>query len=360
MQNRWPIFLALFFCLATASQGAAQKKEPAPLDLLVDEYLQARVKKDGFSGSVLIAKNGTPLFAKGYGLANHEHNIPNTTKTKFRIGSVSKPIAALIILMLVQQGILNLDDSVRLYVTDVPEAWEKVTIHHLLSHTGGVPEHTNQAAFGKQMSGPTTPRDTLRLVSSKPLDFTPGEKFKYTNTGYLLLGMVAEKVTKRRYAELVQEKICVPLGMKSTGYDEPGAILKDRASGYKRQGTDVTHAAHIHMSWPFAAGALYSTVEDLLRLDEALYSDKLLGAELRKKMFTPVRKEYAYGWSVRQRFGRPSVEHGGAIPGFRSSFMRFPDDHLFVGVLCNTEPIPAGDIAADLAGITLGVKGAGK
>ena len=210
MRNTWTsrllvVLLTACFCQATIGQCQAQQAGAATTDLL-EQYLQERVKKDGFSGSVLVAKDGRPIFVKSYGLANAEHDIPNKPATKFRIGSISKPITALIILMLVQQGKLKLEDPVRMYVPEAPEAWAKVTIHHLLSHTSGVPQHNMQPAFKGMMTSPTTPKETIRLVNSKPLKFTPGEKFEYCNTGYVLLGMVAENVTKKRYADLVQEK----------------------------------------------------------------------------------------------------------------------------------------------------------
>jgi CubicO group peptidase (beta-lactamase class C family) len=169
--------------------------------------------------------------------------------------------------------------------------------------------------------------------------------------------MVAEKVTGQRYAELVRQSVLEPLGMKDTGYDEPDLVLPARASGYRSSVKGLVHAPFLHMSWPFSAGALYSTVEDLQRLDEALYRDKLLKAELRKKMFTSVHSSYGYGWDLNKRFHRDCAGHNGGIPGFRSSMLRFPDEHLFVAVLTNAVgPVRAEEVAEDLAAMALGLK----
>src|SRR5581483_1650182 len=212
-------------CLVLAPAHAQQ----APAARL-EEYLQALVRRDDFSGTVLVARDGRPLLARGYGLANREHDISNGPKTKYRIGSITKPITALVLLLLVQQGKLQLDDPMSRHVEEVPEAWGKVTIRHLLAHTGGVPEHTNLPDFGRRMTAPTTPRDIVGLVRDRPLDFPAGEKFKYCNTGYILLGLVAEKVSGQSYADLVRRSVLEPLGMADSGYDQPGLILKGRAS----------------------------------------------------------------------------------------------------------------------------------
>lgn len=336
---------------STPAQTATTPALPARLE----DCVQKRAERDDFSGSVLVARQGKPILSKGYGLASREHEVANTPRTKFRIGSVTKPITALLMLLLAQQGKLDLDEPARKHLPDLPEAWDKVTIHHLLSHSGGVPEHTNQLTFPMRMATPTTPTAIIDMVRDRPLDFPAGEKFRYTNTGYILLGMIAEKVTGKRYPDLVRQQVLEPAGMRDSGYDEPGLIVKGKASGYLRRDKETVLAPYIHMSWPFAAGGLYSTTEDLLRLDELLYTDKLLRPDLKQKMFTPVRGEYAYGWAVKLRAGRPSIGHAGGIPGNNSFFLRFPDEHLFVAVLSNTDrSVNVAELATELASLVLG------
>ncbi len=344
---------ASFLALVPSGPGQERKPQPALAERL-DEQVQGRVRADGFSGAVLVARDGRPILARGYGPANRDYDLPNTPRTKFRIGSVTKPITAVAILTLVQQGKLRLDDPARHYVPEIPAAWEKVTIHHLLSHTGGVPEHTGLPAYRDRKTLPITPRDIVGLVRDKSLDFPPGDTFQYSNTGYILLGMIGEKVSGRRYAELVRQNVFGPAGMKDSGYDEPGLILKGRASGYANLALGPAQAPYLDMSWPYAAGGLYSTVEDWLRLDKALYTEQLLGAELRRKMFTPVRNNYGYGWGIRKVAGHEAAAHAGAIAGFRSAVLRLPDDHLCVAVFSNL--VGAGrpaELADQLARIAL-------
>lgn len=347
---------ASFLALALSGPGQEPKLRPALAERL-HEYVQGRARTDGFSGAVLVAKDGRPILARGYGPANREYDIPNTPQTKFRIGSLTKPITAVAILTLVRQGKLRLDDPVRQYVPEVPDAWEKVTVHHLLSHTGGVPEHTGLPAYRDRKTLPITPREILGLVRDRPLDFPPGEKFKYSNTGYVLLGMIGEKASGRRYADLARRNVFGPAGMNDSGYDEPGLILKGRASGYADLGLGPVQAPFLHMSWPYAAGGVYSTVGDWLRLDEALYGEQLLAAELRRKMFTPVRNNYGYGWAIRKVADRAAAAHAGALPGFQCAVLRLPDDHLCVAVFSNlVGPVRPADMADQLAQMVLGEK----
>lgn len=198
----------------------------------------------------------------------------------------------------------------------------------------------------------------FELLKDKPLDFTPGEKYAYNNSGYFLLGGIVEKTSGKSYADFLQENIFTPLGMKYSGYDNPLEIIKNRATGYARTGGKIFNASYMDMTVPFAAGALYSTTGDLLLWDQALYTEKLVKQKTLDEIFTPFNEtiRYGYGWGIGKKFDRKEISHGGNIYGFSSEISRFPDDKLTVIVLSNMQSSPAGRIGDDLAAIYFGEK----
>ena len=319
----------------------------------LSSYMDAATKVGKFSGSVLVAKDGKVLFAKGYGLANAEHEIPNTPETKFRLGSITKMFTATAILILQDRGKLKVDDPVGKYLPDAPKAWDKVTIHHLLTHTSGVPSYTDDIGYGLSMTKPETVASMIARFKDKPLQFEPGSKFHYSNSGYFLLGAVIEKLSGKSYEAFLKEAIFEPLAMKDTGYDQPAKVLAKRASGYNRRDDGLINAPYLDMNQPYSAGSLYSTVGDLFKWDCALkaghFSKGVMAA-----MFTPFKNNYAYGWSIGERKGHKQFGHGGGINGFATDFERYPDDGVCVAVLCNVLPAAPGKVARDLAGIVFG------
>jgi CubicO group peptidase (beta-lactamase class C family) len=335
--------------LTAASLAAAEDAGPK-----LAAYMQACVEAEDFSGSVLVAHKGRTLLAQGYGLANREHGVANSPHTKFRLGSITKQFTATAVLLLAQQGKLKLDDPVSLHCEQAPQSWEGVTIHHLLSHTAGLPNFTSFPEYRQKWMLPSPPAETMQRFLDKPLEFQPGEQFRYSNSGYIVLGAIIERVARRSYAEFVRQEILAPLGMKDSGYDTHDEILLNRAAGYQRNGETFINAPYLDMTQPHAAGALYSTVEDLHRWHQALAAGKLLNPESLEKMFTPVKDDYAYGWQVKERSGRSEHAHGGGINGFATYILRIPDEDLFAVVLSNVVPSPPGRMAADLAAIVLG------
>jgi CubicO group peptidase (beta-lactamase class C family) len=318
------------------------------------QYMDACVAVDHFSGSVLVSRGGETLFSRGYGLANAEHGVPNTPRTKFRLGSITKQFTAMAILILKERGKLGLDDPVGKYVDDPPRAWEGVTIHHLLTHTSGVHSYTSDPDYMKSMAKPETVKGMIARFKDKPLDFKPGEKFSYSNSGYFLLGAVIEKASGMSYEDFLRREVFDPLGMKDTGYDHFKTVLPLRASGYERTPKGLQNAAYLDMAQPYSAGSLYSTVEDLARWDRALAEGKLIGKDSYAAMLRPAKNDYAYGWSVTTRAGRKEVGHGGGINGFATQITRYPDQGVCVVVLCNVLPASPGRVARDLAAIALG------
>ncbi len=324
----------------------------------MDEAATAFQKNRGFMGTVLVAKGGKVLFEKGYGSADLEWDVPNTPDAKFRLGSITKQFTATAILQLAQQGKLSVTDSACKYFADCPDTWKKITIHQLLSHTSGIPSYTGMKEFmtPKLMRVPLTPVEVLLLTKDKPLDFEPGTKWSYDNSGYIFLGVIIEKVSGEKYADYIQKHIFDPLGMADTGYDVTDVVLKHRASGYRPCKEDLCNSAYIDMSLPYAAGSLYSTAEDLYKWDRSLYTDKLLSAASREKMFTPVMHDYAYGWEVHPMAEHKQIGHGGGIPGFATYIARFPEDDAAVIVLSNNEAANSQAVAAVLAGTLFGQK----
>ena len=336
---------------ARAAETTADVKEVAAK---ADAYMQARLKVGKFSGSVLVAKDGKALFEKGYGLANIENDVPNTPQTKFRLASVSKQFVATGIMILEHDGKLKVEDKVCNYLPSCPKAWGDVTLRQLMSHTSGVPENLRVALFKGQWPQPTDLEHLLDVVKDKPLDFKPGEKYSYSNTGYALLGMVIEKLSGKPYGEFLRERIFEPLGMNNTGVDDRRLVLKHRANNYGMSKGQFVHAQYIDLSQVYAAGSLYSTVEDLLKWDNALYSEKILPHKSFERMWTPVKDGYGYGWLSQKRFDRKIVTHTGGLPGVMTMVVRYPEQKVFVAVLCNLEGSPLAHVSYDLAAIAQG------
>ena len=346
----------LFFVSFTSAQNAATKLTDQQITEKFNVYMNAAVKVDGFSGSVLLARDGKPIFNKGYGMANIELGVPNSPETVFRLGSVTKQFTGMAITMLQERGKLSVNDPICKYLADCPAAWKPITVKNLLTHTSGITNYTDFPDFAKTTIMPISTAEMTDLLKTKPLDFTPNEKFSYSNSGYYLLGEIIEKVSGKTYADFLQENIFTPLGMKSTGYDNPLQIIKNRAAGYARTGGKTLNASYMDMTVPFAAGALYSTTGDLLLWDQALYTEKLVKQKSLDEMFTPFKNGYGYGWGIGKKFDHKEISHGGGIYGFATEISRFPDDKLTVVVLSNFQGSPVGRVAGDLAAIYFGAK----
>lgn len=336
---------ALLLSLVALATLRAQDFEP---------YLKAQQEVNGFSGTALVARDGKVLLRKGVGLANREWNIAATPETKFRLGSITKQFTATAIMLLEQRGKLKVEDTLDKHVSDCPEAWKKVTIHQVLSHTSGIPSYTGEPAYASNKLKPTPPADLVALFRNRPLDFEPGAQYKYSNSGYSLLGFIIEKASGESYEAFLKKNIFVPLGMKSTGYDHNTEIVPMRASGYSVSGVKARNAEYVDMTIPYAAGALYSTVDDLYTWDQALYGDKVLPQEALKRMFTVVKNNYGYGWSIAKRDGRTMIGHGGGIDGFSTMIARYPEQKAAVIVLSNVEQVNAGRIATGLSALLFG------
>jgi len=341
----------LLWCVVFSAAASAQD-----IGAKVDEYMNAGVKQGRFSGAVLVAKDGKVLVSKGYGMANYEESTPITPQTKFRLASVTKQFTAMGILILQERGKLKVEDPICKYVEACPAAWETITIHHLLTHTAGVPNYTALSGYRELKTQHTTVAALIARFKDQPLDFKPGEQFRYSNSNYALLGHIIERVSGKTYGVFLQENIFGPLKMNASGYDSTSAILKRCAQGYERVGDKLINVDQVDLSVSYAAGGVYSTVEDLYRWSQMLSTEKLVSEKTLAAMTTPFKNNYAYGLIVDEQFHRKQISHSGSIDGFVTFITRYPNDKVTIIVLSNFGSAPSPIIARDLAAIVFGEK----
>jgi CubicO group peptidase (beta-lactamase class C family) len=343
------IRLAAVFLLFTAATLAAQDTAR------MEQVIQSHVTAGTFMGSVLVARDGAVVLDKTYGMANVEWDVPNTTATKFRLGSITKQFTAAAILLLEERGKLKIDDRIKTYLPDQPMSWDRITIYNLLTHTSGIANFTALPSYNSLKNSATTPDGTLAGLRDRVLDFGPGEKMSYSNSGYLVLGSIIEKVSGQSYEKFLADNFFTPLGMTDTGYDSNTAIIKRRANGYIKTPAGYVNAGYIHMSVPHAAGALYSTTADLLKWEQALFAGKVISKASVDRMITPFKNDYALGLSsALDKSGRRVIAHGGGIDGFNTFMAYYPESRTVVIVLSNVNgPVP-GTLSGQLAAIMHG------
>jgi CubicO group peptidase (beta-lactamase class C family) len=301
----------------------------------VDAMLANMTSQSLFSGSVLISQHGQVLLSKGYGFADRAQKTSNDPHTRFAIASNTKQFTAAAILLLEGQGKLKVTDLICTYIPDCPTAWGVITIKELLTHTSGIPDYLAQPDFVDYEGQPSTPLQIIAHFRDLPLDFAPGTTWAYSNSGYILLGYIIEQVSGLSYEAFLQKYILTPLNLSDTGYNHNSNGV---AIGYTN-GYSATPAVPVDPSVPYAAGALYSTVEDMNRWEQALTTDALLPATSRAEMFAtqgpPTYAGYGYGFVIGTDSGRPIIGHDGAISGFQSIEARYPVDDVTVIILSN-------------------------
>jgi len=344
-------YRSLLVVLISIASIAYAEVAPARLE----EQARAYAELGRFNGAVVVARDGKALLAKGYGKANFEWDVPNTPDTKFRLGSITKQFTGMAILMLEERGKLSVNEPITKLVPESPEKWKAITIHHLLTHTSGIYNFTALPDYNSKLKRePLTPLEAMKRVADKDLEFEPGTKHKYSNTGYVVLGLIVERAGGMKYDEFVKKNIFDPLGMTDTGYDWNRTVIPRRASGYMDRGTGLVNADFIDMNVPHAAGALYSTVNDFIKWDAALRERKLLKPESYEKYFKPFLNNYAYGWVSEERDGVMTLGHGGGIDGFSTTFVRAPAQSVMVVAFSNVLPNEGGKLARELLSLALG------
>ncbi len=357
------IFIALFIgpLYLSAQTTNADKGISKDFQKKATQYLEQRVAVNKFSGVVLVAVDGKPIFTKAYGMANHEFGILNSPETKFRIGSAGKQFASSAILLLEQRGKLKLTDSVSKHLPDWPKAWSEITIHHLLSHTSGLPALSGTAPFtdvSNLISGfynPSIYKSVKDLYKPgeelKPPDFKPGDRFAYSNFGYIILGFIVEKASGKSFCDFLQQEFFAPLNMRSTGCENPDMVLKQRASGYILRNDSIFNSGFVDLRFESAAGGEYASVADLLQWNNSLDANKILSSEQTRKLFTPNKENYGYGWWIESRFNQPVQWHRGTVSGFAAIMARYPQKKVFITVLSNIVRAQVKSISTELAAI---------
>ncbi len=351
------ILLLSSFVFTTSGWGQAGLQTSArnirELNAQVDAYVKPYLDIGGFNGTILIAKGGKVLLSKGYGMANYELGVPNTPQTKFHIASVSKTFTATAIMLLQERGLLSVNDPLTKFIPDYPNG-NKITVHHLLTNTSGIPSINNFPDYDAWSKFPHTPEDLIEKFKNKPLDFNPGARgYTESNGNYNLLAYIIEKLSGKSYGEFLAENIFAPLDMKDSGHDgRPEAILNNRANGYVPAGiSELKNAPYLDWSIKIGNGSIYSTTEDLYKWDRSLYTEKILKKASIEKMFSE-----GYGWFDSKRFNRRAIRMNGRSPGFQSEIQRYIDDDVCVIVLGNNYAPTSSLIAEGLAAITLNEK----
>lgn len=354
--------------LATATRpAAAQDRRVGQMRA----YLKAAAGLGQVSGSVLVAERGKILLDTAYGFANRELGVRNTPDTRFRVASVTKQFTAMAIVMLAQEGRLNLTDPVSRFLDSIPDSWSGVTLHHLLRHTAGISDYEgwfdgyDTQAYSDYMAQADAPGRIAREARRRPLDFAPGAQFSYSNSAYILLGQVVEKASGVSYEEYLRTRILEPLGMTRSGQDHSDEILPDRADGYRlRPGAfprawfngltpaDYLNAHYQLMVPPQGDAGLVTTARDLYRWDRALETEKLVRRALLDSIFTPGLEGYGYGWFIEKGPEGTVQSHSGGLPGFACLIMRLPDQQRTIILLGNNERM--GRTVRDLATILRG------
>ncbi|MDJ0703295.1 MAG: serine hydrolase [Leptolyngbyaceae cyanobacterium MO_188.B28] len=342
-------------------------RNPSTLTAEINAYLQAHHELGWFSGSVIVAHADEIVFTQGYGMASLEHQAANSPQTRFRLGSVTKQFTAAAILQLQDRGLLDVQASVATYLPDYPNG-DRISLHHLLTHTAGIPNLTSFPDYLEWMRLPTTLVELIARFKDLPLEFEPGAKFSYSNSGYILLTQVIEAVSGQSYDEYLTQHLLHPLGLENTGYENPLAVIDGLASGYQLTDDGYQRSEHINMSVPQGAGGLYSTVEDLARWNQFLFDEggrdnTILGDEAISAMTSPFvpmvldkrpDRFYGYGLVINPPPEHLRIGHSGGINGFVTTLIFFPDEKLTIAVLCNVEAADPDRIARDLAAILLG------
>ena len=320
----------------------------------VDSLLNEIFEPNGPGAVFLVAKDGEPVYRKAYGKANLELNVDMTPNNVFQIGSMTKQFTAVGILILEEEGKLSLQDDIRAYISDFPVQGDSLTIRHLLNHTSGIKDFTKMKTIMQIARKDLSPKELIDFFKDEPVEFSPGEKFEYNNSGYVVLGYVIEQVSGMSYENFIEEKVFDKVGMADSRYASDRELVKKRAYGYHDRG-GYTNKMWVSLNIPYASGSLMSTVDDMLIWQNALNSEELLSHETLQKAFTPgtlangENTTYGFGWHLKEWDGEPVREHGGSIFGFKSMGVYLPDQDIYVvgfsNCDCNSPTVVSREIA---------------
>ncbi|MCA0365425.1 MAG: beta-lactamase family protein [Bacteroidetes bacterium] len=346
------IFLLTLFMVSQKVSAQALKKR-------IDKIILSEIKdKNGPGGVFMVAKNGKPIYKKAFGKANIELDVDLKTENVFQLGSMTKQFTAIAILMLEEQGKVNTKDSISKYIPDYPNG-NTLTIHHLLTHTSGIKDFTKMKSLKEIAQKEMTPKMMVDFFKNEPVDFAPGEKFDYNNSGYVVLGYIIELVSGETYEDFVGKYIFQKLGMSQSRYATDRQIILNRAYGYQKKESGYVNKTIINFSVPYSSGALMSTLDDMLKWQTALNNDVLLKSENSKKAFTRYSLNnnqeitYGYGWHLRDINGVPTREHGGSVFGFKTMAVYIPGEDIYVIGLTNCDCNSPTKIIQEIAKLVL-------
>ncbi|NVK53525.1 MAG: serine hydrolase [Flavobacteriaceae bacterium] len=354
-------FKIIAVCFFTVSIATAQS-----LESKIDKLLTEKFKTNETGVAALVAKNGKVIYRKAFGKANLELDVNMTPENIFEVGSITKQFTAVSILMLLEQGKLKLDDEITKFIPDYPTQGKKITVHHLLTHTSGIKSYTSMSSFGSVMTKHESPLKFIDFFKNEPMDFDPGEEYRYNNSGYFILGYIVEKVSGISYPKFIEKNIFKKIAMNSSYYGSHTKLIKNRAAGYQKRGGAYSNAQYISLTLPYAAGSIMSNVDDMLKWQKAIRNNTFVKKETIAKAFKNYtlnngkKINYGYGWSINEIGGVRTIEHGGAIPGYLSMGIYVPSENTYVILFsncgCNSPTGVATEIAALAIGKSLNIK----
>lgn len=350
-----PIAYFIFIFIATTS--FSQNKQ---IEKKIDEFLNKQFTKDQPGCEVLVAKKGEVIYKKAFGSADLQLNVPMKADMVFNIASITKQFTAIAILQLVEQGKISLQDSLQKFVPDYPSKGHTITIEHLLTHTSGIKDYLQLDYTGTSMERwDFSPKQLIDSFKNRSLNFEPGTKFSYSNSGYYLLGYIIEKLFGKTYQAYIKDHLLTSLGMTNTYFDSDGIIIPNRVSGYRKEGNVFKNEDYWSPMIEYAAGGLISNADDLFKWHKGLYSYQILKKETLDKAFTAytlkdgTKTSYGYGWFVKTTNDIRSIEHQGGLPGFNCNEIYYPADDVFISILCNRGSAPINDLSTGISTIVL-------
>ncbi|MBL4604241.1 MAG: serine hydrolase [Flavobacteriaceae bacterium] len=348
--------ILIFTCLFLLVNSITAQNLKSNVDAIIaQDYL-----KDAPGISILIAKNGKTIYTNATGLANMELEVPLSSNSVFEIGSITKQFTSISILMLEEQGKLSITDNITKYIPDYPTHGKTITIHHLLNHTSGIKSYTAMQSFVSQARKDMTPTELIDVFKDEPMDFDPGEKFRYNNSGYILLGHIIEVITKNSYADFIEKNIFEPVGMTSSYYGSMKKIIPNRASGYSKRNNNIVNADYLSLTLPYAAGSIMSTVGDLLKWQNALNANQLIKRSSLEKAIhgstlnNGEKINYGYGLIASNLNGSQTIEHSGGIFGYSTNGIYLPKEDVYVIGLTNCDCSNAKQIVSKVAATVIG------
>lgn len=328
------------------------------LERKIDSLITSKFKPENPGAVFMAVKNGKVIYRKAFGMANLEFDISMKPESVFEIGSMTKQFTAVSILMLAEQGKLKLDDEITKFIPDYPTNGNRITIHHLLTHTSGIKDFTSMKAIKDIARRDLSPKELVDFFKNEPIDLLPGKQYKYCNSGYVLLGYIIETVSGQSYEEFITTNIFKKIGMENTYYANHEKIIKNRVSGY-RDKEGYVNANYISFSIPYASGSIMSNVDDMLKWQNAINGNVLLNAAFTEKAFTNyqldngTKIDYGYGWHLEKVKDKIVREHGGSIFGFKSMGVYEPSEQIYVIGLSNCDCNSPTSITRDIASLLI-------